>query len=465
MDKTRERELIMSVIAEKTDLTLKIAGHYNEVKKQLSENSPDILNAQRKMAFQNFILQGIPTRKNERYKYTNLQPSFLPDYTFFHAREELDVDLHQVFRCNVPKLDTQLVLLRNGWFYNGENNGALPEGVVIGSLKGLAESRPQLIEKFYGKAAEISEDALLSLNTAFATDGFVIYIPENVRVGKAIQVVSLIESSTNAFVTQRNLVIAGAGSEVEILICDHTLNAKKYLFNTVTEIFAGENSQLSYYTIQNQHNNSTSLNSVYARQERNSTLRTNTTTLHGGLIRNNLKVFLDGENCDASIFGMAFMDRKQHIDNFTEIIHSKPHCQSNQVYKNVMDDESTGAFSGRIHVVRDAQKTNAFQRNNNLLLTDHAKISTKPQLIIDADDVKCSHGATIGQLDEEAMFYLRTKGINEKDARLMMMNAFTHEVVQEIKLEPLRNRIDELIDKRLRGEIGRCHECNYNCDC
>ena len=165
------------------------------------------------------------------------------------------------------------------------------------------------------------------------------------------------------------------------------------------------------------------------------------------------------------MFGMAFMDRKQHVDNFTQVIHSKPNCVSNQLYKNVLDDQSTGAFSGRIHVVRDAQKTNAFQRNNNILLTDEATMQTKPQLIIDADDVKCSHGATVGQIDEEALFYLRARGIDENKARLMMMNAFTHEVVNEIKLEPLRDRIDELVDKRLKGELARCHDCDYQCDC
>jgi Fe-S cluster assembly protein SufD len=174
---------------------------------------------------------------------------------------------------------------------------------------------------------------------------------------------------------------------------------------------------------------------------------------------------MDGENCEANIYGMAFLDRKQHVDNFTQIIHAKPNCRSNQVYKNVMDDKSTGAFSGRIYVARDSQKTNAFQRNNNILLSDDAKMQTKPQLIIEADDVKCSHGATVGQIDEEALFYLRTRGIPEKDARLMMMNAFANEVIQEIKVAPMRERIDELVDKRLRGEIARCHDCDYNCEC
>ena len=455
----------MSTISENSDLSLKIAGHYNEVKTRLFENSPDILNTPRKSAFQKFVMQGIPNYKNENYKYTNLQPLFRPDYIFNHMQEEPEVNMKDVFKCDVPKLNTHLILIRNGWFLEGgrQVNG-LPEGIIIGSLKKIAEEKPELISRFYAQIAKPEEDPFIALNTALATDGYLIYIPEKVRMDKAIQVINLMQAPYDSFITQRNLVIAGAGSQSKLLICDHTLNANKYLGNSVTEVFLGENSQLDYYTIQNQHNNSASINAVIFRLEQDSSLRTSTTSLHGGLIRNNLRVVMEGENCNSDIFGMAFMDRKQHIDNFTQIIHAKPHCISNQVYKNVMDDESSGAFAGLIHVMRDAQKTNAFQRNNNLLLTDQAKIQTKPQLIIDADDVKCSHGATVGQIDEEALFYIRSRGIAEEDARLMLMNAFAHEVVQEITLEPLRERIDELVDKRLRGEIGRCHDCAYDCD-
>jgi Fe-S cluster assembly protein SufD len=181
-------------------------------------------------------------------------------------------------------------------------------------------------------------------------------------------------------------------------------------------------------------------------------------SLHGGLIRNNLKLSFIGDHSEANVNGLSFTDKKQHIDNFINIEHSAPNCLSNQIYKNILDDESTGAFSGRIHVARDAQQTNAFQRNNNVLLSDRAKMNTKPQLIIDADDVKCSHGATVGQIDEDALFFLRARGIGENDARMMLMNAFAHEVVQKITIAQLRDRIDELIEKRLNGEISRYHE-------
>ena len=246
--------------------------------------------------------------------------------------------------------------------------------------------------------------------------------------------------------TQRIFIYVEEGADVKIVSCDHTLNLNTYLNNTVTEIFVGANASFEYYTLQNQHNKTTSLNSVFVYQERDSRANTLYSSLHGGVIRNNLKFILDGENAEAHMYGMAFIDQKQHVDNFTQVIHAKPNCESNQIYKNVLNHHSTGAFTGQINVLRDAQKTNAFQRNNNLLLTDHATMQTKPQLIIDADDVKCSHGATVGQIDEEALFYLRTRGIDEDKARLMMMNAFAHEVVEQISIVPFRERIDLLVD-------------------
>lgn len=456
----------MSVLVEKADLSLKYIAHYNEVKELLFEGSSDVLNGARNKAFQDFVLQGIPNRRSENYKYTNLNPQFLPDYKFVHQKEKSEADLKEIFSCDVPQLNTHLTLLFNGWYYeNNSNADKLPEGVILDSLEKISKTRPELIRNYYSKLAETSEDPLVALNTAFAKDGYFLYIPKNVTIEKPIQLINLLKAENNTFATQRNIVIVESGASVQLVICDHTLNLKQYLSNTVTEIYVNENAHLEYYTLQNQHNNTTSLNSTFIRQERDSNVTSHTISLHGGLIRNNLKFILDGENAEANMYGMAFLDRKQHVDNFTRIIHAKPHCQSNQIYKNVLDDEATGAFSGQIHVVRDAQKTNAFQRNNNILLTDKATMQTKPQLIIDADDVKCSHGATVGQIDEEALFYLRARGIDEDKARMMMMNAFAHEVIQQVKVEALRDRIDELVEKRLKGEVARCHDCAYNCDC
>ncbi len=454
----------MSVLLEKADLSLKYIAHYNDVKEQLFQSSPDVLNAPRAKAFQEFVKQGIPTRKNENYKYTNLHPQFSPEFDFIHQKEETDADLNEVFRCDVPQLNTHLTLMYNGWYYErnlGSRN--LPNGVILDSLENVARNNPELVRNYYSKIAKPGEDPLVALNTALAMDGYFLYIPKNVSIGKPIQLINLLKTEANSFVSQRNIIVVEPGANVQIVVCDHTLNLQQYLSNSVTEVFVGENANFEYYTLQNQHNNTTSLNSIFIQQERDSKAATHTMSLHGGLIRNNLEFFLNGENAEAHMYGMAFLDRKQHVDNFTKVIHGKPHCESNQIYKNVLDDQSTGAFSGQIHVLRDAQKTNAFQRNNNLLLTDQAAMHTKPQLIIDADDVKCSHGATVGQIDEEAMFYLRSRGIDKDKARMMMMNAFAYEVVEQIKIEALRDRIEELIEKRLKGEIALCHDCAYNC--
>lgn len=454
----------MSVLTDRADLSLKYAAHFNDIKESLKEGSSGLLNDQRGKALQDFLSRGIPTRRQENYKYTDLQPAFGYDYEFIHRREPVEVDLNSVFRCDVPELDTHLGFVSNGWFYeNNRQLNQLPDGVILDSLEKVAASKPELLAR-YASLANTSDDPIVALNTMYARDGYFLYVPKNVRVEKPIQLVNLLQAQQDAFVTQRNFIFVDEGADVKLILCDHTMNLNRYLSNSVTEVFVGANASMEYYTLQNQHNNTTSVNSVYIHQERDSTANTLFSTLHGGLIRNNLKFILDGENAESHMYGMAFLDRKQHVDNFTQVVHAKPNCESNQIYKNVLDDESSAAFAGRIHVVRDAQKTNAFQRNNNLLLTDKANMQTKPQLIIDADDVKCSHGATIGQIDEEALFYLRARGIEEKMARLMMMNAFTHEVIQQIKVEPLRDRIDDLVDKRLRGEVARCHECAYNCE-
>jgi Fe-S cluster assembly protein SufD len=456
----------MSVLTEKTDVSLKYTAHFNEAREKLFANSSEILNSKRNKAFQDFVYQGIPSRKNENYKYTNLHPAFANEFTFVHEKQKTEADIIEIFRCNVPDLNTQLTLLYNGWFYDKNNlAGKLPAGVVLESLEKATLKYADVIARHYSSLADTAADAMVALNTAYAKDGYFLYIPKNIAIEKPIQIINLLKGDTDTFSTQRNLVIVEEGAEAQLIICDHTLNSNRYISNLVTEVIVRQNAKLEFYTVQNQHNQAVSVNSVFVKQQANSTFTSQTVSLHGGLIRNNLKVSIDGENAQANMFGIAFSDRKQHIDNFTKVEHTRPHCQSNQVYKYVLDNHSSGAFSGQIHVARDAQKTIAFQRNNNLLLTDSANMQTKPQLIIDADDVKCSHGATVGQIDEQALFYLRARGIPEDKARLIMMNAFAHEVVQEIKVNALRERIDELIEKRLSGEVARCHECEYNCEC
>ncbi len=453
----------MTLTAKKIALSEKYTELFYANQNKLDEGSSNLFNRMREIAFKRFEKAGIPGFKNENYKYTNLERVFGKSYRHIFEYEKVDVDLNEAFRCDVPQLDTHVVLLVNGWYYaKNQPLENLPKGVVVGSIKQTANETPELVESYLNHQAGLSDDPMAALNTAFAQDGFFMYVPDHVVLEKPVQVINIMRSKDPVFVTQRNLIVAGKNSQTKVIFCDHTMSDCDFLANNVTEVFVGDDAVVDVYTIQNQNNKANSVNSSFFKQGANSNLLTSVATLHGGLIRNNLKAEFAGEHAEANVYGISFTDKKQHVDNYTNIEHAQPNCLSNQVYKNVLDEDSVGAFTGRIHVVRDAQKTNAFQRNNNVLLTDSAQMNTKPQLIIDADDVKCSHGATIGQIDEDALFYLRARGIGENDARMMLMNAFAHEVVQKIRIEPLRDRIDELVEKRLKGELAKCHSCDKN---
>ncbi len=453
----------MTMTANKIALSERYTALFQANRARLDEGSSNLINRMRDIAIKRFEKVGIPGFKNEDYKYTNLERVFDKDYRHILEYEKVDIDLNEAFRCDVPQLDTHVVLLVNGWYYaKNQPLQNLPKGVVVGSLQEVANEQPELVQDYLNRQAGLSDDPIVALNTALAKDGFFLYVPDHVVLEKPIQVINLMRAEDAVYATQRNLIVVGKNSQAKVIFCDHTLSACDFLTNNVTEVFVGQDAVADVYAVQNQNNQANSINSSFFKQGANSNLLTSVATLHGGLIRNNLKVEFAGEHAEANVYGMSFTDKKQHVDNFTNIEHAYPNCLSNQVYKNVLDEDSVGAFTGRIHVVRDAQKTNAFQRNNNVLLTDSAKMNTKPQLIIDADDVKCSHGATIGQIDEEALFYLRARGIGEADARMMLMNAFAHEVVQNIRVEPLRDRIDELVEKRLRGELARCHSCDMS---
>ncbi|MDA3821690.1 MAG: Fe-S cluster assembly protein SufD, partial [Bacteroidales bacterium] len=243
----------------------------------------------------------------------------------------------------------------------------------------------------------------------------------------------------------------------------HTLSNHLFLTNSLSEISVCENASVDVVRVQNEHNHSVQITNTWVEQKKNSTARNSMITLHGGKVRNNLNVKLQGEGANCDAHGLFLIDKSQHVDSFTTIEHLVPNCTSNQHYKGVLDDSATGAFTGKIHVHPDAQKTLAYQTNNNILLSKEAKMHTKPQLEIYADDVKCSHGATIGQIDENALFYMQTRGIPKEEARLMLMYAFANDVISGIKHKALHDRIEDLVSKRLRGELSRCDNCAINC--
>jgi len=430
----------------------------------LRKECGDAMNRYREEAFQHFRhLGGIPY-KTEDYLYTNLLPVFDRDYRVVFNNSKPEVDLAEVFKCHVPELDTNLVLTSNGRFLNESDRLTLPEGVVICGLAQASRDYLELVEKHYNQYTRPgSTDGLVALNTAFAQDGVFVYVPDGVVMEKPLQVVNLMRSSMDLMAFQRNLVVIGRHAKATVLVCDHTLSDHAFLTNNLTEVSVGEEATFDYYHVQNQHIEANQINTLFVHQQRNSRYEACVISLYGGFIRNNLYAALTEEGGSCNLYGMCLSDKKQQVDNFTSIDHIAPRCTSNEHFKSVLDDAAVANFSGKITVHPDAQQTEAYQTNNNLLLTDTAQVNTKPQLVIDADDVKCSHGATIGQIDEEAMFYLRSRGIGAAEARMMMMFGFAHEIVGRVKLLPLRDKIDELVDKRLRGELTKCHNCVMHC--
>jgi Fe-S cluster assembly protein SufD len=451
-----------STLAESTEL--RIIGLFEKNSALLNEGVPDFLIKDRRKALAEFLRMGIPDRKLENYKYTDLTRLFAQEnYSRAFLPTSFDFDMQEVFTCDVPEFDTHILFHVNGWYFEKNHTSQFPKGMIIKSLKRALVENSDLVEKYYGQIADSATDPLVALNSAFAQDGIFIYVPDNIVIEKPIQIIDLLHSEEDLYVTQRNLIIVGKNALVKLMFCDHTLAVHSYIANYLTEVYLHADSSVDIYGIQNQHNGTAYLNGIFVHQERNSQLITNTISLHGGITRNHLHVDLQGDHANAALYGLALTDKDQHCDNYTSIEHAAPACHSNQIFKNILDDNSTGAFTGRIHVMPGAKKTEAYQRNNSVLQTKAAKMNTKPQLVIDNDDVKCSHGATVGQVNEEALFYLQTRGINEKEARLMLMFAFAHEVLSNIRVEQLRLSIDRLVNKRLRGEVSRCHDCKLEC--
>lgn len=436
---------------------------YNQHKDTINQYASDTLNACRERAFEDFVQSGFPTTKNENYKYTDVSKAFEPDYGLNLRRLPIPVNPYEVFHCDVPNLSTNLYFIENDSFYDKElPKIKLPEGVLLGSLKDFSNSHPELVAEYYGKLADTSLDGTVAFNTMFAQDGFFLYIPSNVILEQPIQLINLFRSDVDFLANRRLLIILEDHAQAKLLLCEHAMDDRQFLATQVIEVFVGENAVFDLYELEANHEKTTRISSLFVSQQANSNVLLNGITLNSGLTRNNYYVSLLGRHAETHLYGMAIADENQQIDNFSSIDHAVPECTSNELFKYVLDDRAKGAFCGQILVRKDAQKTQAYQSNKNICLTREAKMYTKPQLEIYADDVKCSHGATVGQLQEEALFYLRSRGISEKEARTLLMFAFVADVIENVRLEGLQERLSTLVDKRFRGEVGKCKGC-ANC--
>ena len=437
---------------------------YEQARQMIFDHAPEAMNAVRDEAFEHFRRQGFPSKKVERYKYTDIQKLFEPDYGVNLGRIQIPVDPYEAFRCDVPNLSTSLYFVVNDMFYHDDKpKGHLPEGVIIGSLCDY----PDIVSRYYSKLAKTDEDAITALNTMLAQDGMLVYIPRNVKVDRAIQVINILKATpSNAqrvvpdlMMNRRVLIIIEEGAEVKMLFCDHAADDKNFLATQVIEAYVGENASLDLYCLEETHAKNVRVSNVYIDLQGNSRVNHNVITLHNGITRNKLDLTFSGEGAECQCYGCVIADKQQHVDNNTLIMHKVPHCISNELYKYVLDDEATGAFAGRVLVEHGAQKTSSQMTNQNLTATKQARMYTQPMLEIYADDVKCAHGSTVGQLNDAALFYMRQRGISLAEAKLLLQNAFINEVIDKMQLEPLRDRLHHLVEKRFRGELNKCEGC------
>jgi Fe-S cluster assembly protein SufD len=407
----------------------------------------------RSRAIKDFEAAGFPTRKQEAWKYTSLNKVLNHDYTVFPKKEDT-IEYRDVEKYFIDDIDTYKIVFIDG-IYSSHLSATTHEKIdacLMSSAMNSSKYKP-VIDNYFNKVAP--QESLTSLNTAFSHEGAYINIPKNTMADKPIQIINFSTGNESALMVQpRNLVVVGENSHVQIIERHQSLTDHPVLTNSVTEIFADKRAIVDYYKIQNDNHQASLIDNTFIEQQRESVCSVHTFSFGGNLTRNNLNFYQKGERIDSTMKGVTVIGGKQHVDHNTLVHHAEPNCESHQDYKGVYGESSSGVFNGKIVVEKEAQKTNAFQSNNNILLDDKATINSKPQLEIFADDVKCSHGCTIGQLDDEALFYLQSRGVPAKEARALLMYAFANNVLESVKIPELKKRINNIIAEKLGVNIG-----------
>jgi Fe-S cluster assembly protein SufD len=420
-----------------------------------NQNSSDNLyvNELRSEAIKNFETTGFPSKKNEAWKYTSLKNVLKQDYSLF-PKSEHSIEYRDVQSYFVHDIDTYKIVFIDGK-YASHLSQTTHEGIDVCLMSAaLSQSKYQpVIENYFNKIA--SKHGLNALNTAFCSEGAYIHIKKNKVSKRPIQIIHFSTGKEPALLLQpRNLIVVDENAQVQILERHQSLTKNSTLTNSVTEIFAAKRAQIDYYKIQDDKLEASLIDNTFIDQSQESHVAVHTFCFGGKLTRNNLNFYQNGQRIESTLKGVTIIGHKQHVDHNTLVHHIAPNCESYQDYKGIFNDNAVGVFNGKVVVEKEAQKTNAFQANNNLLVNDKATINTKPQLEIFADDVKCSHGCTIGQLDENAMFYLQTRGIPEKEAKALLMYAFANNVLESVKIPQLKKGINKLVAKKLGVNIG-----------
>lgn len=449
--------MIMGALKQYTDL-------YDANRARIDAGSTGALNTMRQTAREALEGKELPDRRTAGYEKTSLDDMFAPDFGVNIGRVNMPVDIARTFRCDVPNLSTMLAVVANDAFVATDtlvNN--LPEGVRVMSLAAAAKEYPEFMEAHYGKVAPLSNVGV-ALNTMLAQDGVVIWLSRGVKLAKPVQVVNILASDFPLMAVRRVLVVAEPGSSADLIFCDHSQSGESPLLTTgVVEIVAQRDSCLSVLDMEESSSVTRRLHQVYARLNHGAKVTLNTATLLNGITRNEFNIDIDGPHAEGRLYGMAIASRTQHIDNCSNVVHSHGESDSDQRFRYVLDDEATGAFEGGIEVAPGAKGTRAYQSNGNVLASSGARMHTEPRLLIYNDDVKCSHGASTGQLDEIALFYMQTRGIPRDEARTMLMQAFVTDVIEEVHPEAARDRLRHLVEKRFAGTLATCHSCGAAC--
>ncbi len=433
-------------------------------RKLIDANSAGPLNDLREPAFTKLQDAVLPRAGSDNYENCDLEKMLSPDFGINLAKVNIDINPSATFRCEVPMITSSLFMLLNDTCAEtGNSRNSLPAGVEIGSLRKFAIEDPETVVKYYGKLAKL-DNPTTALNTLLAQDGFYLRVKKGVRLDNPIQLVNILENISPLMAVRRLLVIVEDNASAKLLVCDHTQNPDiAFLSLETVEVYVGNGGEFDYYNLEESTQKTNRIFSLYLSQESGSHVSIDGITLFNGTTRNEYYCSFNGEDATLHLYGMGIEDEARSISTYTRIDHNKPRCMSNELFKFTLDDQARGAFTGRIYVAPGAIKTEAYQSNRNLVGSDEARMESKPELEIYNDDVKCSHGTAIGQLDEMQMFYMRTRGLDVATARLLLKQAFMADIIDRIKVDALRDRLRILTERRFAGESSACSSCSGAC--
>lgn len=433
---------------------------YHQVKERIDAHSAPALNALRPQAADILASVTLPKQGADNYENCDLKEMLGPDYGINIDDVNINIKPENTFRCDMPMTGNSPILSLNDRTLIPDNFPEMPEGVLVGSLRSIAREHPGLVEKYYGRLADLG-NPVVALDTMLARDGFMLYVPKNVTLENPLQLINILGATQPLMAVRRLLIVLEDNAKAKLLVCDHTQREEvNFLSLQTVELYVGKNSELHYYDLEESSQRTSRISSLYLRQEADSRVVIDGMTLFNGVTRNEYYCDFAGENADLKLYGMAIEDRQRKVSTYSRINHAVPHCISNELFKMSADGESRCAFTGRIIVRPGSVKTEAYQACRNLLAADTARIEARPELEIYNDDVKCSHGCAIGQLDETQVFYMRSRGIPEPQARLLLRQAFMADVIDLVDIPGLRDRLHLLVEKRFAGAEAACSNCH-----